>query len=748
MKDRSEVVHQNFITSLKERQLPDIIGSARLDASSLRREKLVTLFESQVLSRRLDLYARVLQGMGEGFYTIGSSGHEGLAAVAEALPLKDPAFLHYRDAAFLIQRSTKHAGETPLWDMLLSFCAAENDPISGGRHKVLGSKSLNIPPQTSTIASHLPKAVGAAFSIGLSRKLNNIPLFDPRAIAVCSFGDASLNHSTAQGAINSAAWASYRGAAMPLLLICEDNGIGISTPTPRNWVRSNFEHHPHIKYFRCNGLNLIETYETALAAQAYVRNEQKPAFLHFECVRLYGHAGADAPHAYMDEADIEAIEAKDPLLQSAALLIANGIMGADDILHIYNDTETRIAAASKQAVKQPKLLEATAVASTIVPPPRAPELLLPKNKITDDMRAESFGSDFKLMYQPQHSARLLNWALHDLMLEHDHIILAGEDVGPKGGVYNVTAKLHKRFGGNRVINTLLDEQSILGLGIGLAQNNFIPIVEIQFLAYLHNAEDQLRGEAATLSFFSKGQYTNPMIIRIASLPYQRGFGGHFHNDNAIAVLRDIPGLVIACPSNGRDAALMMREAVRLAHEEQRIVAFLEPIALYMTRDLYDEKDALWTHEYPAPDSQDSIKIGEIHTHGDGTDLCIITYGNGYYLSRKAEKALKEQHSLNIRIIDLRWLSNLDMDAICAAAAPAKAILVVDECRETGSLSEELITKLYEQLDDAKPMKRLTATDCFIPLGKAYASTLPSVESIIDAACAVTKTKTTKRKKSA
>jgi 2-oxoisovalerate dehydrogenase E1 component len=128
------------------------------------------------------------------------------------------------------------------------------------------------------------------------------------------------------------------------------------------------------------------------------------------------------------------------------------------------------------------------------------------------------------MKKPQHMARLISWALADLMLEHEQIILAGEDVGPKGGVYNVTSKLHSRFGADRVINTLLDEQSILGLAIGLAHNGFLPIPEIQFLAYLHNAEDQLRGEAATLSFFSSGQYTNPMIIRIAGLGYQKGFG--------------------------------------------------------------------------------------------------------------------------------------------------------------------------------------------------------------------------------
>jgi 2-oxoisovalerate dehydrogenase E1 component len=207
-------------------------------------------------------------------------------------------------------------------------------------------------------------------------------------------------------------------------------------------------------------------------------------------------------------------------------------------------------------------------------------------------------------------------------------VLAGEDIGKKGGVYNVTSRLHSTFGKSRVLDTLLDEQSILGLAIGLAHNGFLPIVEIQFLAYLHNAEDQLRGEAATLSFFSNGQYANPMIIRVPGLGYQRGFGGHFHNDNSLAVLRDIPGLIVACPSNGRDAVLMLRECVRLAREERRVVVYVEPIAAYMTRDLHDEKDGLWTSVYPEPGGDEETSLGKIGQHGTGTDLAMISYGNG------------------------------------------------------------------------------------------------------------------------
>src|SRR5690606_14241852 len=139
----------------------------------------------------------------------------------------------------------------------------------------------------------------------------------------------------------------------------------------------------------------------------------------------------------------------------------------------------------------------------------------------------------------------INATLDDLMARHPEALVFGEDVAVKGGVYGVTRGLRRRFGGRRVFDTILDEQTVLGTALGSALAGFVPIPEIQYLAYLHNAEDQLRGEAASLRFFSNGQYQNGMVVRIAGLGYQRGFGGHFHNDNALAVLRDIPGLVVA-----------------------------------------------------------------------------------------------------------------------------------------------------------------------------------------------------------
>ena len=667
-----------------------------------------------------------MQKAGEGYYTIGSSGHEGMAAVAHALRPTDMAFLHYRDAAFQIARAAQVPGQTIAFDMLLSFAASSEDPISGGRHKVLGSKALNIPPQTSTIASHLPKAVGAAYSLGAARRRPPEHRIMPDdAIIICSFGDASANHSTAQGAFNTASWTSYRDIPLPILFVCEDNGIGVSVRTPEGWIAASLSQRPGLKYFYADGLDIYETFNVSVEAAGYVRRCRRPAFLHLRMVRLYGHAGSDMPEAYMSREELEADEANDPLLHSVRLLRDAGVLTTGATLSIYEETCARTDRIAAEVVTRPKLTDAASVMASLLPPRRHCE---PSDNPSPEARAALFGSDMRAMDTPQPMSRLINWALADLMLTHQEIVLAGEDIGRKGGVYGVTQKLQARFGAGRVVDTLLDEQSILGLAIGMAQNGFLPIPEIQFLAYLHNAEDQIRGEAATLPFFSNGQYANPMVVRIAGLGYQKGFGGHFHNDNSIAVLRDIPGVIVACPSTGADAALMLRECVRLAREEQRVVVFLEPIALYPMRDLHAEKDGLWMCHYPVNSRR--IGFGEVGVHGAGKDLAIVTYGNGHYLSRQAEKALRER-GVDVRIIDLRWLSPLPEASLLEAAVGCRRVLIVDECRRSGNLSEALMTLFAERT--RIPAARVAAQDSFIATGPAYAATLPSKEDIIAAA---------------
>ena len=725
MEDRNRLLHENFTRSVLSGDLPSSDLAIKLSDTDLSATDLIDLFETQAMSRLLDLHSRALQARGKSFYTIGSSGHEGNAILGKVSRVTDMAFMHYRSAPFFIQRSKKQAAQTPLHDLLLSFMASSWDPISGGRHKVLGSKSLFMPPQTSTIASHLPKAMGAACSIPLARKLDIDATMPHDSIVVCNFGDASANHSTAQGAINTSAWCAYQHIPIPLVWVCEDNGIGISTRTPQGWIAANFSNRPGLKYFFCDGLNLLDTYRTTQQAMAYARQTHKPAFLHIRTIRLIGHAGSDVEIVYRDKRDIVATERQDPLLHTARLLIENGVLQASEIVDIYQQTHERIIRIGEQVIEAPKLNSAQEVMSSIWPQTRNQAVAC----LSEDHREKLFAKDVHSLKKPQHLGKMMNLALTDVMAQYPNTLVFGEDVAQKGGVYHVTSKLVDKFGKGRVFNTPLDEQSILGMAIGTAHNGFIPIPEIQFLAYVHNAEDQIRGEAATLSFFSKGQYSNPMVIRIAGLAYQRGFGGHFHNDNSLAVFRDIPGIVLACPSNGADAVSMFREAIRLAHEEKKCVIFLEPIALYMTRDLHQPGDGLWTSHYIPPAQNQVIKMGEPGVYGTGTQLAIVTYGNGYYLSRQAAQEL-ETAGIELKVIDLRWLIPLNQEALIKEVTGVQHVLVVDECRRTGSLSEEIITCIQQNMAHTPKMARVTGSDSFIPLGSAAYEVLPSKDEIV------------------
>ncbi len=726
MFDRAKIIDDSFARRLRDGIFPQP-GPHSKNAAEFAAHRLVDIFDSQIMSRHLDFWAR--QSKGKTFYSIGSSGHEGVAAMAAASRQSDMAFLHYRDGAFLIQRKKQQGGLTPLHDMALSFTASADDPISGGRHKVLGCAKTFVPPQTSTIASHLPKAVGAAHAIGRAKRqaLADAILPDD-AVILCSFGDASANHSTAQGAINAAAWTAYQGLPMPIVFLCEDNGIGISVRTPGGWIEANFSQRAGLHYIACDGLDMVDALSGCSEAVAWARQKRQPVFLHMRTIRLMGHAGADVEAGYADMAEIEAAEAQDPLLHSARILLERQILGADEIAARYETMRARVQRVAGKALNRPKLPDADTVMATIEPKQKTKtSSSLPG----DAARQKIFAKDQRNLSKPATLAKALNFALADLMLQYPQISVFGEDVGRKGGVYGVTQGLQNKFGAARIFDTLLDEQTILGTAIGMAHNGFVPIPEIQFLAYLHNAEDQLRGEAATLSFFSAQQYQNPMVVRIAGLPYQKGFGGHFHNDNSLAVLTDIPGIIVACPSGAADAPGMLRECVRLAHEDGRVVVFVEPIALYHTADLEAAGDEGWLADYAAPDEAQQIRFGAPHLHGDGTDLCILSYGNGYYLSRQAETALRKA-GITTRIVDLRWLHPLSEEAILEAAAPCERILIVDECRRSGSLSEKLMTMLAEAgRGDAS--SRLTAEDCFIALGPAAEVTLPSKDSIIAAA---------------
>jgi 2-oxoisovalerate dehydrogenase E1 component len=674
----------------------------------------LALFDAQLGSRHLDLAARWLRSQGNGYYTIGSSGHEGNAAVAAALRPTDPALLHYRSGAFFLARAAQVGGGDALRDVLLGLVAAAEEPIAGGRHKVYGRHDLNIIPQTSTIASHLPRAVGVAFSIARTRKLGVACPWPEDAVTVCSFGDASVNHSTAVGAINAALHSAYQGVPMPLLLICEDNGIGISVKTPRGWIERTYGNRDGLQYFDADGSDLAATFDAAAAAASWVRSHRRPAFLHLRMVRLMGHAGSDYEPAYRRPDEIAADYDRDPVLCTAKLLIEHGVLTPPEVLERYEAKRANVIELAGEVAGLAQLDSAQAVMS-------------PLRSALDDAVSVVPAPGGSGQDAPVTVALAINRALQDILARHPEAVIFGEDVARRGGVYGVTRGLLAKTSSARVFDTLLDEQSILGLALGAAVSGLLPIPEIQYLAYFHNAADQIRGEGATLQFFSNRQYRNPMVVRVAGYGYQKGFGGHFHNDNSIAAIRDIPGIVIASPARPDDAAAMLHTCVAAAQEAGVVCIFLEPIALYHTRDLYDDGDEGWLATYPA----DGVPIGRARTYGDGTDLTILTFGNGLRMSLRVARRL-ESFDIRARVVDLRWLAPLPVEDIIREANAARRVLIVDETRATGGVGEGVLAALLEH-GYTGALTRVASKDSFIPLGDAALEVLLSEDTIEAAA---------------
>lgn len=701
--------------------------------SQLTARRAVELFEDQFLSRTLDVVARELKREGEGFYTISSAGHEQNAVLGAQLRTTDPCFLHYRSGAFMAARLRQVDGSTPGFDTLLSFCASSDDPVSRGRHKVWGSKEAWVPPQTSTIASHVPKAVGTAFSLSRARKLGIDTGLPDDAISVATFGDASVNHATALAGINSARYAWRRMNPTPVLFVCEDNQRGISVETPRRWIRDFFSRLEHLRYFEATG-DVDSVWDTVALAIQTCRTTRQPTFLRLRCHRLWGHAGSDVESAYMSQAEIEDVESKDPVLAVARRLVETRAITPAALRALVQSTRERVRAAAREATTRPKLVSVPEIVEPLAPVDEDAWRAEATAAIDPAARGQVFGERLperaKAPTRRTLGARI-NDALHDEMIRRGNLITFGEDVGRKGGVYGVTQNLQSHFGRSRCFDTLLDETTILGVAQGAALVGLLPVPEIPYLAYLHNAIDQIRGEACSLQYFSAGQYRNPMVVRIAGLAYQKGFGGHFHNDNSIGALREIPGLAIACPSNGADAVRMMRGALAMASVSGRVVAYVEPIALYHERDLYEDGDGGWLTDYPVPDgSEDSALLpGEVGISGGEADVLIVTYANGYRLGLRAARRL-EAEGVKARVMDMRWLNPLPMDAIQQHAEEVGAVLVADECRATGAgVADAIVSGLVERGYRGR-IRTVRSADVYIPLGAAANVVLLSEDDIV------------------
>ncbi|MCA9667007.1 MAG: hypothetical protein KC503_15515, partial [Myxococcales bacterium] len=413
MFNRAEIVDHQLVDVLRAERAPE--GPARDAALPVldgvehapSGHDLLELYDSQVTCRQLDLVAREMRARGESFYTIASAGHEGNAVVGRLLRHTDPAFLHYRSGALMAERARKLPAEHARFidATLMSLAASRDEPIAGGRHKVWGSRPLWVLPQTSTIASHLPKAVGTALALDRARRIGALhPELARDSVVVCSFGDASANHSTSQGAINAACFATHQRLPVPLLLVCEDNQLGISVPTPSDWIERSLGARPGLSYVQADGLDIVDAYCKTAEAVALCRKRRQPVLLHLRVVRMLGHAGSDMEASYRSIDQIESTERLDPVLATARRLVALRLRTPEQVLARYQEIGAAVRDAATRVARAPRLTSAAEVLEPLAPLDEARVNAQAAASAPVERRREAFGEALPEQGAPKHMA--------------------------------------------------------------------------------------------------------------------------------------------------------------------------------------------------------------------------------------------------------------------------------------------------------------------------------------------------------
>ncbi|MFQ5858559.1 MAG: alpha-ketoacid dehydrogenase subunit beta [Anaerolineae bacterium] len=288
-------------------------------------------------------------------------------------------------------------------------------------------------------------------------------------------------------------------------------------------------------------------------------------------------------------------------------------------------------------------------------------------------------------------------AIHDTMWDEmqrdDRVIILGEDVGAKGGVFRATEGFLDEFGEVRVIDTPLAELGIIGVAIGAALNGMIPIAEIQFADFIHPAFDQIVNEAARMYYRSNGQWNVPMVIRT---PYGGGIhGGLYHSQSVEAFFAHVPGLKVVAPSTPYDAAGLLRAAIG----DPDPVLYLEHKRTY--RSIRGE----------VPDEPYEIPIGLAEVKREGTDLTVFAYGMMLHDTLQAAEVVAGE-GIDVEVVDLRTLHPLDKETILDSVKKTSKVLIVHEDNRTMGLGAELAALIadeaFEWLDG--PIQRLTGPD--------------------------------------
>ncbi|HUY73054.1 MAG TPA: thiamine pyrophosphate-dependent enzyme [Candidatus Dormibacteraeota bacterium] len=619
-------------------------------------------FHLILLGRQVDYRFQVLNRQGRAPFIISCAGHEA-AQVGVGWPLKpkyDWISPYYRDVVLNMRM-----GMSPL-DLMLSVLAKAADPASGGKQTPghFSDTRLNIISGGSPVATQMVHGAGVAYALKMDGT--------DKVVMTC-YGEGAGSEGDTHEAFNFAA--IYK---LPEIFVCQNNGFAISTPMRKEYAveyvaqRATGYGFPGVTV---DGRDPVTCYVVSKEAVARARAGEGPTLIETLVDRLGAHSSEDDQRRYRTQEEIDRLAQNDCLEQFKKRLLDEGVLSATEVAELEEHVKDEVTQATREGMESPDPPGENAL--TNVYSTNVPKAIDPVPGVeTEDMNMVA----------------ALRSALTEEMERDERVMVLGEDVGQKGGVFLVTDGLRNRFGEARVIDTPLAESSIAGVALGLAIAGKRPVAEMQFADFAHMAFNQITNEIAKFRYRSDGDWGVPMVVRAP-------MGGHAHgalyHSQSIEARFATPGLKIVIPSSPYEAKGLLLAAIR----DPDPVLFFEHKRLYRMF-----KEAVPKGEYLIP-------LQVARTAREGTDISVFCYGLMVHYALEAARQL-EQDGVSVEIVDLRTVYPLDKDAIIASARKTGKCLVLYEDNFSVSIGSEVAALIADEawrwLD--APVKRFGGLD--------------------------------------
>jgi len=505
---------------------------------------------------------------------------------------------------------------------------------------------------------------------------------------------------------------------LPLVFYIEDNGFGISVParfqTPGGDIAANLAAFRNLKVSSGDGTRPTEAAELIGAAVAHARAGHGPALVRLTVPRLSGHSGQDT-QAYKSPELLEREQAADPLHRLYALLREHGVTDAE-LAAIEARARQDAEAGLQEALARPEPDPANVKRFRVEEKDANGKPVLQRR---GGLAAE--GHRFPPSSEtPSPEGPRINLltavrrTLESELASNPNVLIFGEDVGPKGGVHAATLGLQEQFGEQRVFDTSLSEEGIIGRAVGMALAGLMPVPEIQFRKYADPATEQLNN-CGTMRWRTNNRWAAPIVVRMPG-GYAPKCGDPWHSVCGETTWIHATGWYVAIPSNAEDAVGLLRSALRGNN----------PVIFFEHRALLDGISA----RRPYPGDEFTLPFGRARVVTEGTELTVVTWGA---MVERCEAAAR-QSGRAIEVLDLRTVAPWDKEAVLASVRKTRRCLIVHEDTLTAGFGAEVGATVAEAafLSLDAPVSRIAIPDVPTPYNVALMNAvLPQVEQIAE-----------------